>query len=139
MSKNIPNISRKLFQNEKNESLELSDDSGDGGLGEVGNDVVRNKRFSVIINYNEKDVPTLNIIPSSWRYETKFGDEQGDHVIAYCLIIESVASCGGRDVKKIPQLFYEFVRNVMLTYLKTCILRSPPRKPSLFATAWVAV
>ncbi len=118
MSKTKDSAVKKLFvdDNEDSSSLVLSEDSGDEGLGRIKKDIVRNKRFSVMINYDEKDVPILNVIPSSWRYETKLGDEQGDHVIAYCLIIESVASFGGGDIKKIPQLFYEFVRNVIPEY-----------------------
>ncbi len=110
MSRSSETTSRNLFPEEID--AEWSEDSGDEGLGKMRGGAQRNKRFSVVVNY-EDSAPQLNIIPSSWRYETKLGSTQGDHVVSYCIILESAANCEGRNIKQIPDLFYDFVSRVI--------------------------
>ena len=85
MTKNNQSAVQELFP-DKSERLEFSDDSGDEGLGKIKEGVARIKRFSVVVSYDE-DAVKLNVIPSSWRYETKLGNEQGGScfcVLYYC-------------------------------------------------------
>jgi hypothetical protein len=87
-------------------------DSGDEGLGAL-DEVNQNKSFTARVSYKEtkdadgrlKSTPTLELIPSNWRLETATSDSnQGDHVIAYVLLLNSLAHCKGENIKTLPQL-----------------------------------
>lgn len=87
-------------------------DSGDEGLGAL-DEVNQNKSFTARVSYKEtkdadgrlKSTPTLELIPSNWRLETATSDSnQGDHVIAYVLLLNSLAHCKEENIKTLPQL-----------------------------------
>lgn len=81
--------------------------SVDSGLESLGTMSTRSGRiqkgFVARISYaGGERSPTLELIPSQWRLET---GPQGDHVIAYVLLLESLAYCRGVNVKELPEKF----------------------------------
>jgi hypothetical protein len=98
----------------ENAALEAGYDSGDEALGFV-EDVKSKKGFVTRVYYEEleledglvKSVPMMELIPSSWRLQTATEDNnQGDHVIAYVLLLQSLAHCRGENIKTLPEHFY---------------------------------
>lgn len=96
-------------------AVEAGYDSGEEGLG-VLDEVQQNKTFTARVSYKKvrddsgkiKSIPTLNLIPSSWRLETATSDSnQGDHVIAYVLLLNSLSHCGGENIKTLPNLLFD--------------------------------
>ncbi|NBV06297.1 MAG: hypothetical protein EBS06_03555 [Proteobacteria bacterium] len=90
-----------------------SEDSGEHGLGQMGQNVERRKRAAVRVSYDQFGVPQLNLIPSEWRYPTNLGSDQGDHVSAYVLMLEVLIGCKGDDIKKLPDTLYKTVTAIM--------------------------
>lgn len=90
-----------------------SKDSGEHGLGQMGQNVERRKRAAVRVSYDESGIPQLNLIPSEWRYPTNLGSDQGDHVSAYVLMLEVLIGCKGDDIKKLPDTLYKTVTAIM--------------------------
>lgn len=90
-----------------------SEDSGEHGLGQMGQNVERRKRAAVRVSYDQSGIPQLNLIPSEWRYPTNLGSEQGDHVSSYVLMLEVLVGCKGDDIKKLPDTLYKTVTAIM--------------------------
>lgn len=90
-----------------------SEDSGEHGLGHMGQNVERRKRAAVRVSYDQFGVPQLNLIPSEWRYPTNLGSDQGDHVSAYVLMLEVLIGCKGDDIKKLPDTLYKTITAIM--------------------------
>jgi hypothetical protein len=95
-------------------------DSGDEGLGSLGE--VGNSKFTARVSYQDvpqadgtvKSVPELRLIPSDWRLPTAVaGDNQGDHVTAYVLLLSSLSHCKGEHIKRLPAIIHEMVVRVL--------------------------
>jgi hypothetical protein len=88
-------------------------DSGDESLGFLEK-IKKKTRFVARVEYDENQSPTLSLIPSDWRMETnQQGNKQGDHVIAYVLMLESLAYCKGENIKTLPKNFCDMACAIM--------------------------
>jgi hypothetical protein len=110
-------------------AIQAGYDSGDEGLGAL-DEVNQNKSFTARVSYKEtkdaggrlKSTPTLELIPSNWRLETATSDSnQGDHVIAYVLLLNSLAHCKGENIKTLPQLLCDTFCAVLPDHKKSFI------------------
>ncbi len=88
-------------------------DSKEEGLGKMSAAVARDKRFAARVSYDEQGIPTLNLIPSTWRYATSAEVAQGDHVSAYILMLETLTSCKGENIKKLPDILYKLATSLI--------------------------
>ncbi len=100
------------------EDLEYdSDEEGLDAIGEVESKkgfVARVWYKKSTVNGQEKQIPMIELIPSSWRLETGTEDSnQGDHVIAYVLLLQSLSHCSGQYIKTLPQKFCEMACAVL--------------------------
>jgi hypothetical protein len=95
-------------------------DSGDEGLGSLGK--VQTRKLTARISYKQvtktggivTNIPELSLIPSDWRLSTATkGNTQGDHVIAYVLLLNSLSHCQGEHIKKLPTIICEMACRVL--------------------------
>ena len=123
-------------EEEKEEELKListidqgyfSDDSDDPKndnygkkYGKMSSKVIDQKKFPVHVSYDENDNPTLNIIPSEWRYPTDIStskeyknNNQGDHVIAYNLILHALSIVKEKDLQTLPVTLYRMCISIL--------------------------
>lgn len=98
---------------------DLQYDSDDEALGAI-EEVESAKGFVARVWYKEilvaglkKSVPMMELIPSGWRLETSTEGKQGDHVIAYVLLLNSLSHCRGANIKTLPKHFCEMASAVL--------------------------
>lgn len=57
---------------------------------------------------------TLRIIVSDWRFPTTVKGTQGDHVIAYTLILHALLNLEGEYIRETPKLFYNRIIKTLI-------------------------
>lgn len=99
---------KKMVTFEDDDMDVRSIDSGVTSLGTMSVQSGRNKSFVARVSYETgSNTPTLDLIPSTWRLQTALGTDQGAHVTAYVLLLESLAHCRGVHVKQLPEKFFQ--------------------------------
>lgn len=111
-------------QRRKEQSKVLANyDSDEESLGQL--ESVYHKKFTARVSYKDilengivvDSIPELTLIPSDWRLETAMeGNQQGDHVIAYVLLLSSFSHCKGENIKALPELVYNLAVDVLPDY-----------------------